>query len=283
MTWPEALVAELSARRCIVFLGAGASAASTNSDGKRPPGWEGLIRRAIALLPDGSDKETANALVEDKRLLDAAEVTFSALEPADKTAFFRRQFQEPAFEPSRVHGLVRDLDAKVVITTNYDTLYDKLCPNDEGYNLRRYTDDHLIDDIRSPVRLIVKAHGCITDPQNIVLTRSDYYAAKSTYPRFYNVLDALFLTSTILFVGCSLTDPDIQLTLENSNIAARATHSHFALLAEGTHEAISRAIRKSYNIRLIEYPNPKGDHAGAISELEALVKDVESYRTTRPG
>lgn len=282
MTWPEALVAELAARRCIVFLGAGASAASKNASGDRPPSWEGLLTRAKDLLPASPDKVTADELIKEKRFLDAAEVVFSTIDPSDKTAFFRSQFQQPAFTPSSLHTLVRDLDAKVVITTNYDTLYDRLCPPDDGYNVRKYTDEHLLDDIRSPVRLILKAHGCITDPQRIVVTRSDYYTARSRNSRFYNVLDALFLTSTILFIGCSLADPDIQLTLENSNIAAAATHSHFALLANGTHPALSRAIRQSYNIRLVEYNNDAGDHANAETELRRLVEDVESYRLSMP-
>ena len=281
MPWPEALVAELAARRCVVFLGAGITAACKNGNGDHPPGWDTLLQRAMGVLPDGVDKVTAGVLLGEKRYLDAAEVVFSAIEPADRTTFFRQQFQQPAFLSSRLHELIRDLDAKVVVTTNYDTLYDRLCPGDEGYNVRKYTDDHLIDDIRSPVRVILKAHGCITDPQNIVLTRSDYYTARERHLRFYNVLDALFLTNTILFLGCSLTDPDIQLTLENSNIAATATHTHFALLAQGTHRALARAIRRSYNIRLVEYDNATGDHGNAVVELEQLVSDVESYRSTQ--
>jgi len=280
--WPESLVGELAARRCVVFMGAGISAASGAPDGSLLPGWKCLLDSARLQLPQGADATIASELLGKERYLDAAEVIFSALDRGDRTGFLRKIFQNPLqpFQPSQLHKLVRDLDVKIVITTNFDTLYEQLCPNNEGYNVRHYTDGDLLDDVRSPIRLIVKAHGCITDPHNIVLTRSDYYRARSEHLNFYNILDALFLTNTILFVGCSLTDPDIQLTLENANIASPAGHTHFALMAAGTHAALSRSMRASYNIRIVEYDNASGDHAEAVSALEALAKDVTAYRSS---
>jgi hypothetical protein len=174
------------------------------------------------------------------------------------------------------------MDTKITITTNYDLLLNTIYPAHEGYVIRDYTYGRLVDDIRSPQRIAVKAHGCVTAPQTIVLTRSSYYDARARHLPFYNLLDALFLTNTILFIGCGLEDPDIQLVLENANIAFPSGHPHYALVAKGRHPALIGSTRKAHNIKLIEYDNSAGDHAEAVSMLGELVDAVRSYRATMP-
>ncbi|MBD8059526.1 SIR2 family protein [Cellulomonas sp. JH27-2] len=98
-----------------------------------------------------------------------------------------------------------------MITTNHDDLYEALCCQGaatEGYNVCRYYEDHVVNDLRSDRRLISKVHGCIADPSCIILTREQYLTARRDHPSFYSVLDALMLTNTLLFVGCSMdSDP----------------------------------------------------------------------------
>lgn len=61
--------------------------------------------------------------------------------------------------------------------------------------------------------------------QKIVLTKSVYFKEKQVFSNFYKVLDSLFLTNTLFFVGCNLSDPDIQLILENVTISAKRPSS----------------------------------------------------------
>jgi hypothetical protein len=57
MDWDKSFVEELAARRCIIFMGAGASAGCKSLDGaKSPPDWEKLLKLLLAALPDGDDK-----------------------------------------------------------------------------------------------------------------------------------------------------------------------------------------------------------------------------------
>lgn len=284
MAWPEPLISEIAERRCIIFFGSGASAGSTDPNGNRPPTWGALLEEARDRFLDAPDHPLATELLTQRRYLEAAEIIFSNADTAERNAFIRERFRDPPYEPSRMHELIRDLDPKVAITTNYDQIYERLCPTHMGYVHCRHHDDNLLNEIRSRNRLVVKAHGCVSDPGKIVLLRSHYFDIRANYPRFYNVLDSLFLTSTILFLGCSLDDPDIQLVLENANIAMPCEHPHYALVQEGQrHPALVAAARKAYNLRLIEYANPAGDHAEAITALEELLADVLAYRKTRSG
>lgn len=283
--WPRALVEELASRRCIVFLGAGASAGSINQDTppKSPPTWSALLDGIKSIARDEISKPIADNLIAKEKYLDAAEVLFGSINPADFASYIREVMAEPRYQASDIHEYVLNLDPKIVVTTNYDDIYDTYCKSgkEQGlYNVCKYYESHLVSDLRSPVRQIIKAHGCITDPSKIVLTRSQYFQERQNHPNFYKVLDALFLTNTLLFLGYSLSDPDIQLMLENSNITYKASHPHYALVEEGMEESIKKAYKEAYNIDFVEFP--AGDFAKANEMLEGLVQLVNKRRETNP-
>lgn len=283
--WPRALVEELASRRCIVFLGAGASAGSINQDTppKSPPTWSALLDGIKSIARDKASIPIADSLIAKEKYLDAAEVLFGSINPADFASYIREVMAEPRYQASDIHEHVLNLDPKIVVTTNYDDIYDNYCKSgkEQGlYNVCKYYESHLVSDLRSPVRQIIKAHGCITDPSKIVLTRSQYFQERQNHPNFYKVLDALFLTNTLLFLGYSLSDPDIQLMLENSNITYKASHPHYALVEEGMEESIKKAYKEAYNIDFVEFP--PGDFAKANEMLEELVQLVNKRRETNP-
>jgi hypothetical protein len=178
-----------------------------------------------------------------------------------------------------LHKIILEIDPKIAITTNYDEIYDHYCSSglaQSGYNICKYYDSFAVENIRSRIRLVIKAHGCVSDPTKIVLSRSSYYRAKRDFPGFYQLLDALFLTHTLLFVGASLTDPDIQLVLENANLSVPSAHPHYALVEKTRHESIKAAIKKTHNVELIEYPRKK--HETAVKAMADLKDKVIEQR-----
>ncbi len=283
--WPRALIEELASRRCIVFLGAGASAGSiSNTDPtKNPPAWSDLLEGIKGLAKDKNSLPVADELIKKEKYLDAAEVLFGSISNADFASYIREVMAEPKFNASKIHESVLTLDPKIVITTNYDDIYDNYCRSgkEQGlYNVCKYYESHLVSDLRSPVRQIIKAHGCINDPSKIVLTRSQYFQERQNHPNFYQVLDALFLTSTLFFVGYSLSDPDIQLILENSNITYKAPHPHYALFPDGVNVSIKKAYKEAYNIEFVEFED--GNYEQANEMLEDLVLSVNKRRESNP-
>ncbi|MDB5278798.1 MAG: hypothetical protein JWR61_3753 [Ferruginibacter sp.] len=284
MNWPKALITELASRRCIVFLGSGASAGCVSQDNmKSPPIWSAFLQSLINLMADKTDLPTILDYKQKEKYLDAAEIIKKNISPADFSAFIREELVTPRYKPSKIHESILDIDPKIIITTNYDDIYDSFCRTGaahEGYNVSKYYDSHIISDLRSPVRLIIKAHGCISDASQIVLTKSEYFRVRQKYASFYKVLDSLFLTHTILFLGYSLTDPDIQLVLENVNIAAPSAHPHYFVTGNNINPAIKLANKSAYNIEFIEYL------AGNFEELnEGLIElseNVKEHRLSNP-
>lgn len=284
MNWPDSLVAEIAERRCIVFLGAGASASSVDpATGSRPPSWKQLLEDALALVADPAITPLVNDLIVKEQYLDAAEIIFSRFEPSDSRTFFRSRLYTPRYEKSEIHQIVLELDPKILITTNYDEIYDSFCTCGDardGYSIRKYYDDNVLDEIRSTARLVLKAHGCITDTTKMVLTRSEYFHARARHAGFFSILDSLFLVNTLLFIGYSLSDPDITLVLETAQLSAPSRHPHYALVPAGKHSAIVKAIKDTYNVRLLEYENEAGDHSSGLVALRELRDLVNSYRST---
>jgi hypothetical protein len=275
-TWPKSLVTELAERRCIVFLGAGVSAGSEATVGRgHPPDWQTFLSDATGLITQVEDRDEAQKLISLNQYLDAAQITWDSANSADISGYLRQIFVLPGYKASTVHKLVHEIDPKIVVTTNYDQIYENYChqfASSQAYNVCKYYETHALNDIRSSVRCILKAHGSISDPTRIVLTRSSYFEARRRYPEFYAILDSLFLTNTLLFIGAGLSDPDIQLILENANIAARSVHPHYALVPGGRHRSLVEVIKKTYNIELLEYAADRHDEAvEALADLRGQV------------
>ncbi|WP_207239421.1 SIR2 family protein [Pseudomonas sp. GW456-L15] len=282
ISWPESLIQELASRRAIIFLGAGISAGSTArlNNQCRPPDWNTLLSTAAEKFKK-NDSDFIRKLIDSNKLLDAAEVIFHNVPVADKRNFFVAQFATPDFQPAEYHEIIQSINPKIVITTNYDQIYEKQCDAllaGHGYSVRKFHDDDLLDCVRSSDNLIIKAHGCISSVNNIVLNRSDYFSLKKQYAGFYSVLDSLLTVSTVLFLGCSMSDPDIQLVLENTNISAPSSHTHYAVMSKGGHAALNSAMESAYNIKILEYDSADG-HAELIESLKDLNISVEALRT----
>ncbi len=284
MTWPNALIKELAGRRCIIFLGAGASAGCLSADGvTRPPTWSQFLEGLINIMNSDRDVHVISDLITKEKYLDAAEIILKDISVANYTDYLRATFQRPNFKPSKIHEAVLKIDPKIVVTTNFDEIYDNYCKagtSRDGYNICNHNEDYLVSDLRSPIRCIIKAHGSISDVAKTVLTRSQFFNARKNYNNFYKVLDSLFVTNTLLFIGYSLNDPDIQLVLENSNIASVGSHPHYAVVQNNIHLSIKGAMTRAYNIEFIEHT--AGDFTELQNGLDELANLVETYRLNYP-
>ncbi len=283
--WPQSLIEELSSRRCIAFIGAGASAGCTRNPNavggpEHPPNWHTLLGNLLAKASKATqdDKEIARKFMTEFRYLEAAEVMRAGIHAADYSGFINQTFRDYQF--TELHSHLNDIDPKVVITTNFDKVYEQYCLRGEGssgYVVHKYYDEGLVARLRSPQRLVIKVHGCMDSPEKTLLTKSEFFTARQDHPSFFKVLESLFLTHTLLFIGYSLSDPDIQLLLENSTIAAGSAHPHYAAIPSGTHQSIKNSIRKTYNIEVLEY-NSDNSHLELTQSLCALKDAVLGLR-----
>ena len=271
VAWPTSLIDEVASRRAVFVLGAGVSADSVGVSGVQPPTWPALIGELSGKVTGGADRELLSKLVEAKQYLDAAQIIRDQIAPADFSEIIKSKFELPNYAASEIHKIIYAIDPKVVVTTNYDRIYEKYCDSAGGrlgHNVCKYYETHALNDLRSNTRSILKIHGCTSDPSRVVLDRNSYFSARRDYPHFFRVLDSLFLTCTLVFIGTSLDDPDLQLLLQNANVAAPCAHSHFALMLAGQHPSKLRSLSKNYNINVIEYYDPS--HKDAVDRMKEL-------------
>src|SRR5471032_1425557 len=84
--WPESLITELAARRCIIFIGSGVSAGAAKEVGGqtvRPPTWAGLLEKLLESCPEDQigSKNNAQLLLNEEKYLDSAEIIRHACLP----------------------------------------------------------------------------------------------------------------------------------------------------------------------------------------------------------
>lgn len=278
--WPKSLIHELAQRRCILFLGAGVAASAQNSSGQRPLDWNAFLFKATELISDIGDRDRVKQLIDERRFPLALNAIADLADIGDYQSLLNECFNNSSFIPSELHSVILDIDSRFVITTNFDKIYEKHCltVSDEGFKVLPYYSMSLADEIRSDTRLIIKAHGSIDDISKMVFTRQEYHHAKKDHPEFYNLLKALLLTNTCVFIGCGMEDPDVLLVLEELKMTTNTKRPHYALLREGSiSHFITQDLLYTYNVKSLFY-GP--DHSDLISSLKYLYDEIEGIRAT---
>lgn len=275
--WPDPLIREIARRRVVFFLGAGVSASSVDVNGNRPKDWKGFLKEASE-LPSIESKDEITKLIDEKKYLLALQAIFDETDTSEYNSFLDTNFNNPGFIPSRLHEIIYALDSNIVITTNFDKIYEKYCESTshEGYKVVTYDSQDLGDLIRSDVRVIIKAHGTINNIQKMIFTKSQYHQAKKEYAGFYELIKAILLTHTCIFIGVGLDDPDILLLLEDVKITSSSTLSHYSLVLQNEYSKFAiNDWKKTYNIRALEYAP---EHSNLVQDLENLLERVEAQR-----
>lgn len=280
ITWPTSLVREIAARRAVFFIGAGVSASSRDASGNSPKTWDEFLTDATELVTDSAKKRVIKRLVKERKYLLALQGIRDEANGAEYRDLLNRNFNNPAFQPSDLHACIFDLDVRIIISTNFDKIYEGYCASvgaaPGAFKTVSYHSSDLVDEIRSDTRLIIKAHGSIDDISKMVFTRAEYHKAKLEHSKFYDILKAIFLTHTAVFIGCGMEDPDVLLLLEDVRITASAERPHYALIKKKSQDLFSMSDwKKTYNIHPLEY-GPA--HADLIPDLRALQKLVDSER-----
>jgi hypothetical protein len=178
-----------------LFLGAGASMAAGL------PSWGGLIDRLADRAGMSAGERAAlreltsvldQATLVGRRLADRGETLGRAV--ADLLDPFRRY--------ALTHALLAALPAREAITTNYDRLFEKAWALSDPDGLS-VLPGAVKPDAR---RWLLKMHGCLSDPERVVLTRASYTRYDERLPALAGMVQAFLVTRHVLFVGFSLTD-----------------------------------------------------------------------------
>lgn len=280
INWPQSLVGDIARRRAVIFIGAGVSknSESTTNPGIRPPDWTEFLTDCVAHI-HGPDVTHIELLIAENDLLTACELLKGKLQD-EWPQILASRFSAPQYAPAEIHRAIFNLDSRIVITQNFDKIYDVYAQSQTSGSTRilHYYDDDTSELMRGDYRGVLKVHGTIDHPSKTIFTRADYANARYHYRAFQSLVDALFLTHTFLFLGCSLADPDLRLFLENHAIAHPAAPVHYMTSPNGElHTDLDQIIRANHNIKVVRY-EPTGGHVELTSSLLDLVDQVVEER-----
>jgi hypothetical protein len=195
INWPDQLIADIARRRAVLMIGSGVSRHSIGDTGVHPPTWRGFLEAAL-IRCHPAPKHIKNA-IKRGQYLDACEWLKKYAED-DWVSILRSSFVDPKFQPAEIHKLLYQLDCRIVLTPNFDLIFDGYAKTESQQTIlvKNYDDDDLIDGIRRNDRLVLKVHGSIDEPNKMIFTKSDYAAARTKYSSFYSLLDALIRLRT---------------------------------------------------------------------------------------
>lgn len=224
-----------------VFVGAG------TSQGAGLPGWGDLIKEAreTAKVPESiSDAPLAAQYIA---YADGGE---GALHAAIKRKI------DTAAEPTETHRLLSHLPIRDYWTTNYDVLIEQSLDR-EGFLYQwvvgegDYTNGNLAAGLSS--KRVIKMHGSLTrdapeerDWQALpVITRADFERYEEKHPITWTRLRAAWLTNSLLFLGLSFDDPNLNLLLRLSRSlpADIEVPPHFVVFTEKKDD-VERRLQK---------------------------------------
>lgn len=271
--FPDSLVNEFARGRCVLFLGAGISATAESDDGRHPPDWGNFICGAIDLIPTKKIQGEARRYLRVGSNTLALQSVINGSSRADYLDYVEGHFNDPRYKPSKIHTIIEELGAKIVITTNFDSIFDNYCRNiaNQGFKVITYDNESLLDALRSDASLIIKAHGSIDNPQNMIFSKADYHRAKKKYWRFYEVLKSIFMINTIVFLGCGMEDPDLLEILEEVKITSTQEKPHYLLTTFGQSETKKKDLLDSYNVETIPYGHSHNDLLPKLIEFRDLI------------
>lgn len=280
--WPKSLISDLARRRSVLFLGSGISKNAKNAAGLHPKDWGEFLQEGASKVSSSSKKALIIKCIKNGDYLLACELLKKIIGRDDFVHLLKDEFLTPKFENAKIHEDIFLLDSRIVITPNFDKIYDVYADKESKGSIviKNYYDDDIADHIRQRERLILKIHGSITTPDKLIFSRTDYSEARISYKHFYSILEALIATHTFIFLGAGLNDPDIKLLLEDYSFRYQNSQKHlFILPKQSLDREILKIHEENMNLKIITYDN-KNNHQELLDSIGCLVKLVDDERQT---
>ena len=105
--------------------------------------------------------------------------------------------------------------------------------------------------LRGSGRYIIKVHGNLNSTADLIFTQKDYSQARINNAAFNQAFDAALLTHTFVFLGCGISDPDVNLLLENQNFRYQEQAPHYFVTSHGFSKDRQYSLRQNRNLKVL--------------------------------
>jgi hypothetical protein len=238
---PETLLDDIKNGECVLFLGAGASTEGSSYFNKN--------------LVDTLAEKCKYPTSFPKNLPKVAQYFCDVMDGGFKGRLLREireyldqymDITEAYRDTTMVHALVAKIGFfQIIITTNWDVFMER------ELNILPLVRDSDLVYWNSNKRQIIKLHGCISQPETIVVTVDDYrdfQMKRLDYP-ISNKLKDLMATKTFLFIGYSLKDESFQILQENVlSRMGKLARTSYAVLHQPTNALVEKWKKKGIRI-----------------------------------
>jgi hypothetical protein len=253
---PTELIDNYLNHKCGFFVGAGLSRNAGYPD------WQGLLTGLIKkaeqnhLLAHDRATECRKLAKDPSKFLMLAEEMKDVLGVEFKT-YLEETFGDDEIDPRLAHDLLVTLKRNnFIITTNYDLLIEKAFVNNRILQTayKYYEANAIQRQLYLRKFFLLKAHGdAKSAAEHIVLTDKDYRNLLYREPGYQSVLQSIFTMYSVIFIGCSLQDPELRLLLNYINAAfPEGGVPHYALMSTEHTNSIERSRwKKDYNMKII--------------------------------
>jgi len=266
--FPEPFLDDMVHGRCLPFVGAGFSLNAKVPRGKKMPDWDGLGKKVAEALPEYQYTSAVEAL-------SAYSHEFTRVKLVE---FLSSALLIGSIQPAKAHEEFCRLPFERVVTTNFDFLLEQAYALINKYCLPQISEDQLaVGAHQAGVRLL-KLHGDLHHPKQLVVTEEDYDSFLVRLPLLATHLSSLLIDHTAFFIGYSLDDPDFrhmfQLVKERLGALRRPA---FVLQCGAPPHNVARYERRG--VKVINLPKIPLRSYGET--LEIVFRELSEYWTAK--
>ena len=263
------LVLLLSTEHCIAWVGSGPSIEVGI------PGWKGLANQVFERCRRQKNRyfQAIEAYYQAEKHPEMLDEVEKAYDREFLAEICRESIEDPGNDGA-TYQILANLDFLAYYTTNYDNLlYRHLTQAKKAFAEYRNTPEDLEAVDLDVTPALVKLHGDLSEPESAVLTRTDYrrmyVAHEGSY--YQTFLRGSLIRDRFLFVGYSMSDPEILRLQEQIQTDLRRNVRSIAILADVPEHEISR-WSLDYNIDILPYRANDREHGELTAILESVAK-----------